>query len=222
MSRNRQDEDPLEVNGLRFRNVTEFQYLGSKITSDNDTNLEVAARIQSGSRCLFGLGYVLRSRVLSRRAKLRAYNAVIRPTVLYGCETWNLTVRAQEKLLVFENRVLRQILGPKVDPATRRRLMRPNEETRRLTGQPLITGVLKSRRLQWAGHVARAAPTRYIRQVLDGRPTSPRPLGRPRLRWEDNVSKDAGRLGIPDWRATCQDRAAWRDACDAAIGLSVS
>ena len=97
--------------------------------------------------------------------------------------------------------------------------MRSNEEIRRLTEQPLITSVVKARRLQWAGHVARAPPARRIRQVLDGRPTSPRPLGRPRLRWEDNVSADAGRLGIPDWRATCQDRAAWRGVCDAAIGL---
>lgn len=97
--------------------------------------------------------------------------------------------------------------------------MRPNEETRLLTGQPLITSVIKSRRLQWAGHVARAPPTRYIRQVLDGRPTSPRPLGRPRLRWEDNVSMDAGLLGVPNWRETCQDREVWRGICDAAMGL---
>ena len=70
-----------------------------------------------------------------------------------------------------------------------------------------------------AGHVARAPPTRYVRQVLDGRPTSPRPQGRPRLRWKDCVSKNARLLGIPDWREACQDRATWRKTCDAAVGL---
>ena len=75
--------------------------------------------------------------------------------------------------------------------------MRSIQESRRLTDQPLITGVIKSHRLRWAGHVAPVPPSRYIRQVLDG-PTSPRPQGRPRLRWEDNVSADSGRLGIPD------------------------
>ena len=219
MSRNRQDEAPLDVGDMRFGNVTEFVYLGSLVTSDNNTNYEVAARIQKGNRCLFALGHLLRSRVLSRRAKLRIYNAVIRPVVLYGCETWNLTVRAYKRFEVFENKVLRMILGPRTDPLTGRLRIRSNVEIRQLTGQPLITGVIRSRRLQWAGHVARAPETRYIRQVLDNRPTSPRPQGKPRLRWEDNVSADAGRLGVPDWRTACQDKAAWRLICDAAIGL---
>ena len=83
--------------------------------------------------------------------------------------------------------------------------MRFNEEIRRLTEQPLITSVIKTRRLQWVGHVSRAFPTLKIRQVLNGRPTSPKPFGRPRLRWEDNVSMDVGRLGIQDWRAIRPD-----------------
>ena len=76
--------------------------------------------------------------------------------------------------------------------------------------------VVKSHKFRWAGHVARAPPTRYVRQVLDKMPTSPRPQGRPR---EDCVSKDAGLLGIPNWQEACQDRAAWRKTCDAAVGL---
>jgi len=197
MRRNRQDE-ALEVAGLSFKNVTEFRYLGSFVTSDNDMEYEVASRIQSGSRCLFSLDHVFCSRVLSRKAMLRVYKAVLRPTITYGCETWNLTARAQKRRLTFENKVLRQILRPKRYPLTARLRMRSNEEARRFTGQPLITRTIKSHRLRWAGHVARAPPTRYIRQVLDGRPTSPRPRGRPRLRWEDNVSADAGRLGVLD------------------------
>ena len=118
--------------------------------------------------------------------------------------------------MTFENKDLRRILGPKRDPLTGRLGMRSNEETRRLAGQPLIADIIKSHRLRWAGHVAWAPPTRYIRQVLNGRPPSPRPQGRPRLRWEDNVSEDAGRLVIPDWRISCQDRSAWRMISNAA------
>ena len=219
MTRNRQDEAPLDVGDLSFGNVTEFEYLGSLVTSDNDTDYEVAARIQKGNRCLFALGRLLRSRALSRKAKVRIYNALIRPVVTYGCDTWNLTARAYKRFEVFENKVLRIILGPRRDPVTGSLRIRSNDEIRQLTGQPHITGVIKSKRLKWAGHVARAPPTRYIRQVLDNRPTSPRPLGRPRLRWEDNVSADAGRLGVPDWRTACQQRTPWRAICDAAIGL---
>ena len=219
MSRNRVDEGPLEVDGMRFRNVTEFRYLGSTVTSDNDINYEVAARIQSANRCLFSLNDILRSRHLSRRAKLLAYNTVIRPIVTYGCETWALTLEAQRRLLVFENKVLRKILGPYTDPLTGRRKLRPNVETRRLTGQPWITSVIKSRRLQWAGHVARAPRTRVIRQVLEGRPNSPRPPGRPRKRWKDNVDDDAEALLVPMWQIACQNRTEWRGVCDAAMRL---
>ena len=85
--------------------------------------------------------------------------------------------------------------------------------------QPLISGVVKSHRLWWVGHAARAPPTLYVRQVLNERPTSPWAQGRPPLRWEDCVSKDAGFLEIPDWRKTCQNRVAWRKTCDAAVEL---
>ena len=62
---------------------------------------------------------------------------------------------------------------------------------------------------------------RYIRQVLDGIPTSTRLPGRPRLRWEDNVKADAKRLGVRQWRETCQERDDWDPIVDAALGLRV-
>lgn len=63
----------------------------------------------------------------------------------------------------------------------------------------LFTSTIKARRFQWMGHLMRAScSSRTIRQVLDGRPRSSRPQGRPRLRWEDKVLKDAGRLGVSD------------------------
>ena len=89
--------------------------------------------------------------------------------------------------------------------------MSSNEEIRRLTEQLLITSVFKARRLQWAGHVVQAPPKQRIRQVLDGRPTGPRFLEKPWLRWEDNVSIDAEILGISE----CEPPA----NIDAVIGL---
>ena len=62
-------------------------------------------------------------------------------------------------------------------------------------------------------------PTRYVRQILDGRPTSQRLQGKPRLRWENRVSKNAGLFGIPVWQEASQDRAAWLKTCDAAARL---
>lgn len=75
---------------------------------------------------------------------------------MYKCETWSLTLRDRKRLLVFENRALRMFLRPMFDPATGRPRLRSNRDIRNLTAQPLITTVIKSRRLQWAGHVVQS------------------------------------------------------------------
>jgi hypothetical protein len=83
------------------------------------------------------------------------YRTVILPVVLYGCETWSLILREECRLRVFENRVLRWIFGPTKDKATGdwRRLHK--KELYGLYSSPNITRVIKSRRLRWAGYVAR-------------------------------------------------------------------
>jgi hypothetical protein len=75
--------------------------------------------------------------------------------VLYGCETWSLTVREGHKLRVFENRVLRRIFGPKRDGMTGGWRKLHNEELHNLYSLPGIIRIIKSRRMRWAGHLAR-------------------------------------------------------------------
>jgi len=77
------------------------------------------------------------------------------PVVLYGCETWSLTLREERRLRVFENRVLRRIFGPKRDETTWEWRKLHNEELNDLYSSPNIVRVIKSRRMGWAGHVAR-------------------------------------------------------------------
>jgi hypothetical protein len=81
-------------------------------------------------------------------------NAVILPVVLYGCETWSLTLREQSRLRVFENRVLRRIFGPKRGEVTGEWRKLHNEEFSDLYCSPNIVRVIKVRRLRWVGHVA--------------------------------------------------------------------
>ena len=80
---------------------------------------------------------------------------IILPSVLYGCETWSLTLREEHRLRVFENRVLRRIFGPKRDGVTGGSRKLHNEELNDLYSSHNIVRVIKSRRLRWAGHVAR-------------------------------------------------------------------
>ena len=115
------------------------------------------------------------------------YRTIILPVVLYGCETWLLTLREECRLRVFENRVSRKVFGPKRDKVTGEWRKLRNEELNDLYSLTNIEQVVKSRRMRWAGHVARVGEDSGVHRVLVGKPEGKRPLGRPRRRWEDNI-----------------------------------
>jgi hypothetical protein len=97
---------------------------------------------------------LLSSRLLSKNVKIRTYKTIIFPVVLYGCETWSLTIREEHRLRVFENRALRMILGPKRDEVTGEWRKLHNEELHGLYSLPSIIRRIKSRRMRWVRHVA--------------------------------------------------------------------
>jgi len=96
---------------------------------------------------------------------------------------------------VFENRVLRRIFGPRRDEMTEEWRKLHTEELNDLYSSPNIVRAIKSRRMRWAGHVARMGERRGVYRVLVGKPEGKRPLGRPRHRWEDNIKMDLQEVG---------------------------
>ena len=109
------------------------------------------------------------SRLLSKNLNIKIYKTAILPVVLYGCETWSLTLREEKRLRVFENRILRRIFRPKRDENGEWRRLH-NEELHSLYRSPNIVRVIKSRRLRWAGHVARMEEGRSAFKILTGKP----------------------------------------------------
>jgi hypothetical protein len=110
----------------------------------------------------------LSSRLLSSNVKVKIYKTIILPVVLCGC--WSLTLREEHRLRVFENRVLRRIFGPKRDEVTGEWRKKHNEELHNLYSSPDIIRQVKSRRMRWAGHVARMGEERIVYKVLVGKP----------------------------------------------------
>jgi hypothetical protein len=91
--------------------VTEFKYLGSNLTEKNENKIEIKARLMAGNRCYYTFQKLLRSSLISHRTKIRIYRTVIRPTVMYGAETWVLTNADENALNIWE----RKIYGPVQD-----------------------------------------------------------------------------------------------------------
>jgi hypothetical protein len=95
---------------------------------------------------------------------------IILPVVLYGCETWSLTLRKEHRLRVFENKVLRRIFGPKRDEVMGGRTKLHNEKLHDLYSSPNTIRIIKSRRMRCVGHVARMGGKGNAYRLLVGKP----------------------------------------------------
>jgi len=92
--------------------------LGTTLTNQNSIQDEIKGRLKSGNACYHLVQNLLSYRLLSKNIKIKIYRNIILPVVLYGCETWSLTLREECRLRMFENRVLRRIFWPKRDEVT--------------------------------------------------------------------------------------------------------
>jgi hypothetical protein len=148
---------------------------------------------------------------------------IILPVVLYGCETWSLTLREEHRLRVFEIRVLRRIFGHERDEVTGEWRKLHNDELHNLYSSPDIIRQVKSRRMRWAGHVERMGKERKLYKALVGKPKGKRLLGRPRRRWGYGIRMDLREIGLGgvDWIRLAQGRYRWRAVVSAVMNLRV-
>jgi hypothetical protein len=122
--------------------------------------------------------------------KIKIYRTIILPVVLYGSETWSLTLREEHRLRVCANSVLRRIFVLRRDEVTGVRGKPRNEELNNLYSSPNIFQVIK---------VALMGERRGVYSILVGKPEARRPLGRLRRRWEDNIKMDLQEVEVGLW-----------------------
>jgi hypothetical protein len=179
----------IHIGNKSFETVEHFKYLGTTLSDKNSIHEEIKSRLKSGNAFYHSVQNFFSSSLLSKNGNIKIYRTIILPVVLYGCESWSLTLR------VFENKVLRRIFGPKKVEGTGEWRGLHNKELYALYSSSNIIWVIKSRKLRWTGHVARMGERRGAYRALVGKPEGRRSLRRPRRRWEDNIKMDLLEVG---------------------------
>jgi hypothetical protein len=150
--------------------MAKFKCLGTTLADQNCMHKEIKSRLNSVNACYHLFQSLLSSCLLSRYVKVKIYKTTILPVVLYGCKTWSLTLRDENRLRVFENRLLRRIFGTKRDEVMGQPTKLHNGQLHNLYTSPDIIRETKSRRMRWVGHVARMGEEKKVYKVLVGKP----------------------------------------------------
>ena len=210
MSISRQDKQlNIRIGNGQLRQVTSFDYLGSKFTENNSQEAEIDNRINKFNKNLGMLYPLIRDRNVPIKCKTTIYTTILRPILLYGSETWTLTAKTRSKIRATEMKVLRGIKG-----VTRRDRIR-NTNIREELGIMDILELIEQNRLRWYGHVQRMESERLPKKALIWKPTTRRPVGRPRKRWLDGVDEALKKRGEErieiEGNETFMDRETWRE-----------
>ena len=107
LDQNAGQNNSMKINNSSFEMVEEFRYLGKTLTNQNTIQEDIKNRTKSGNACYLSVQNLLSSSLLSKNLKIKIYRIIIMPVVLYGRETWSLTLMEERTLTVFENNVLR-------------------------------------------------------------------------------------------------------------------
>ena len=150
----------IKIDNSSYERLEEFKRLGTNLLYKNYTQEEIKSRLKTGNVCYHSVQNLLSSRLLSKNVKIKIQRTIILLVVLYGCETWSLTLKEERRLRKSQNRVLR-IFGPKRDEVIREWRKLYNEELHDLYCSPKIVRMIKCR-IRWAGHVARMGYRRAV------------------------------------------------------------
>ena len=191
-----------------MQQVHAFKYLGVMFDDKAQNETPITHRIQQFSKSVNLLFPLLRNKFIPQKVKILLYKTILRPVLCYGHESWTLTKRTRSRVEAAEMRVLRLIEG-----VTRRDRIRNTEVRERLEVDGVGT-ITERAQLRWFGHLLRMSWDRIPKRWFDWKPNSKRPVGRPRMRWGQNVEEALQRRSTSTAEVIrerlYQDRKKWR------------
>ncbi|KAH7695018.1 reverse transcriptase [Aphelenchoides avenae] len=195
--------EKIYLEGEEIRRARSYVYLGQQLSEDHSANMngEIGRRQKAAWLSFKNIQEVLK-KISDPKLRANLFNTTVLPALLYGCETWTLTKRHEEKLSVTERAMERRVLGLTMWDQER------NEAVREKTGFIDAVAEARKRKLRWAGHVARRDDGRWTKAATTWKPKkkAPNKWGKP-TRWEKSVCESIGE----DWLNAAQDREEYRN-----------
>lgn len=193
--------------GHRLTQVSSYQYLGTAVHQTGKLTEEVRQRVRKASGAYYAMNNVLfGKKEVSTKTKARVYTAIIEPILLYGAESWVAHKNEVSQVNAVQMKCCRRMVGK-----TRRDRIR-NDTIREQTKLPAVSQRIEERQLCWYGHVARMHGERKPRQYMEAKAQGRRPIGRPRVTWEEKMTQVAAGRGktLAQLRTLAQDRATFK------------
>jgi hypothetical protein len=179
------------------------------ISNDNSIEKEIQRHILAGNRTYFAAISLFRSRLQSRGTKIQLCKTLIRPVVSHGAESWTMTKKEEQALLIFERKIFRRIYGPKYGNREWKSWI--NRELEEMSNGESVIKWIKRQRISWLGHLERMEEDRMPKKIFTQEMEGTRRRGRLRKGWKEEVERDLQVLGVRRWRELVIDRRKWKD-----------
>lgn len=196
----------ITMNGQKLEEVNSFKYLGATLSKDGSCTAEVRIRIAAAMAAMARLSRIWKSSNISFTTKYRLYQSLVVSILLYGCETWTLLADSERRIMAFETKCLRKLLG--ISYLEHKTNGYVHKKIKDLVGlqEPLLATV-KRRKLGWFGHVTRHDT--LSKRILQGTVEGGRRRGRQKKSWVENI-KEWTDLAMPDLLNAASQRQRWK------------
>ena len=209
---NARNNDNITINGEALEDVETFVYLGATVGKCGGGTSDIKNRLGKARGAFIKLKNIWKSSRISRKTKIRLFKTLVKPVLMYGCETWKMTKTDAKLIDVFQNRCLRRILKIKWEDKITTFAILQQADIKRLSND------IRQRRWRYIGHILRQDMANDLNTSLTWTPEGRRRRGRPKETWRRTVEHERSVAGYNTWneaRTVAANRNDWRRSVEA-------